>query len=402
MPEFVYEALELNTGQIVKDEGEFQDVYELFRSLRARGLILLKYKVKHQKFWERLTYRVTRRELAEFCRNLAFMIRGGVPLVQALSDIARATDNPRLASAIKKLMHDVEAGYSFSESIKSGARIFSPIVEALVYVGEETGRLEDTLEAAAEHLLKVEEIVSNTKRALIYPAFLFSMMSLALAFWIFFVLPRVIKLFQSMHVRLPAPTRFLIAFVEICTNYWYYPVSFVVLFVFLGILAARTRKGRFWATKVLLKVPLFRTIVRCSLMAFFFEYTGLLLQAGIDLFRSVEIMQRSMNSPFMDAIFEQMKTRLREGFSLTEACESTRFFNPLELRMIKIGEDSGRLVEQMRYLAEYYYQSLERLVESLSKVLEPVLLIVAGVIFLILALALIGPIYELISQIGRM
>lgn len=104
----------------------------------------------------------------------------------------------------------------------------------------------------------------------------------------------------------------------------------------------------------------------------------------------------------MDAIFEKIKARLREGFSLTEACESTTFFNPLELRMIRIGEESGRLVEQMRYLAEYYYQSLERLVQSLSKVLEPVLLMVAGVIFLIMALALIGPIYELISQIGRM
>ncbi|AEH45741.1 Type II secretion system F domain protein [Thermodesulfatator indicus DSM 15286] len=402
MPEFVYEALEPATGRRIKDEGYFEGPLELLRWLERRGLILIRYRLKKRYFWEELfAPKVTRVELAEFCRNLAFMIRGGVPLIQALEDLEKTAENKTLAKAIRKLRQNVEEGKPFYESIKEHPKVFYPIVQALTLVGEETGRLDETLYSAAEHLLRVDEIISTTKRALIYPAFILVSMTGALAFWIFFVLPRILTLFQEMKVKLPLATRILIALVSFCTSNWFYFLAVPFGLVVAGLFVWKVPRARFYFEKIILKLPLVGKVRRTSFMAFFFEYTALLLEAGVNLMRTLEIMQESLKNPYMDEIIMTLKNRIEEGFSFFEACEGTGFFSPLELRMVKVGEETGRLVDQLRYLADYYYQRLERLVATLSKMLEPILITVAGLLFLIIVLALIGPIYDMISQIGK-
>ncbi|OAG28615.1 type II secretion system F family protein [Thermodesulfatator autotrophicus] len=401
MPVFIYEALEPATGKRIKDEGEFTSPLELLRWLERQGLVLLKYKPKKHYLWESLFQpRVTRRELAEFCRNLAFMIKGGVPLIQALEDLEKTTDNKTLARAIRKLRRNIEGGKTFHETIKEHEKIFYPIVQALTLVGEETGRLDETLSAAAEHLLRVDEIISNTKRAFIYPGFVLVSMTAALAFWIFFVLPQILTLFKEMRVELPLATRILIAVVSFCTANWIYFLFFPMLIAFVLLGAWKNRQFRFYLEKGILRLPFIGKVKRASLMAFFFEYSALLLEAGVNLMRTLEIMGQSLKNPYMDEILKTLKARIESGFSLFEACQATDFFSHLELRMIGVGEETGRLVEQLRYLADYYYQNLERLVAVFSKIIEPILIVIAGLMFLIIALALIGPIYDMISQIG--
>jgi len=402
MPEFVYEALDPRNGKVVKDIGEFQDVRELFQWLKRQGFVLLRYRKRRFNWREKFFTKVSRRELAEFCRNLAFMIKGGVPLLPALSDLAKTTENPRLVKAIHRLIKNIESGKPFSESLKSGDMVFSPIVIALVQVGEESGRLDQTLEAAAEHLLRLDEIISNTKRALIYPVFLLGLISFAFAFWIFFVLPKILVLFQEMNISLPLPTRILIAVVSFFKTHWGLLFGFSLVLGCLLFLIFKSRKGRFLIEKISFRFPLVSRVQRLSMLAFFFEYTALLLEAGVDLLRSLEIMQQCLRRPTIDYLLQEIRQKIEGGFSLAVACEMTNFFTPLELRMLKVGEETGKLVEQLSYLADYYYKGLQNLVESLSKTLEPALIIVAGVIFLMIGVALIGPIYDLISQMGNM
>ncbi|WP_022853394.1 type II secretion system F family protein [Thermodesulfatator atlanticus] len=401
MPEFTYEAFDPRTGKHIKESAEFSSVLELFQRLQDRGIILIKYKQKRSWGLRGLSFsRVSRRELAEFCRNLAFMLRGGVPILHALADLEKATENKSLAKAIRKLRSYVEEGRSFSEGLETTENVFSPIVKALTLVGEESGKLPETLEAASEHLLRVDEIISNTKRALIYPTFVFISMTAALAFWIFFVLPRILSLFQEMNTELPLATKVLIKIVSFSAANWPY-FSLPPLLIALGtILVIKNEKCKFFWEKFSLKIPLLKKIKRYSLLAFFFEYIALLLYSGISLMRSLEIMQKSFKSPYFFQILELIKKRIEEGYSFTRACEVSSFFSHLELRMIKVGEETGNLVEQLRYLADYYYQGLEHLVTALSKIIEPMLIIIAGLMFLIIALALIGPIYDLVSQIG--
>ena len=400
MPLYLYKAFNPNTRQIIKEEGEFEDVNHLFQYLKNKGLILKSYRRKIINF-SLNRKKVSRRELAELCRNLAFLIRGGVPLLEALSDLAQTTESISLAKAIRKLSQDIESGKSLSDALKDQEKIFAPIIQALVLVGEETGRLDQTLEAAAKHLLKVDDIVRTTKRALIYPTFLFLMMALVLIFWLVFVLPKILNLFQDMNINLPIMTKFLLTIIKNLQKAWPILITFSFIILFILTCLKFTKKGKFFLEIILLKMPLLGRIKRLTIIAYFFEYLGLLLEAGIDIINSLEIMKKSLKNPMAQRFINQIENKLLSGFDFTSACKTTNFFNQLELKMIRVGEETGKLNEQLSYLSNYYYHRLEELVDILIKIFEPIVIIVLGLFFMIIALALIGPIYELISQIGN-
>lgn len=398
MPVYVYQAFDPQNGRIFKEEGEFHDLKDLFLFLHNQGLILIKYRPK---YWKLVLHRgPSRRELAEFCRNLALLIRAGIPLVQALEDLKKSTKHRVLKITLGRLIKSLAEGRTLTEGLQKDEKIFAPIILALIHVGEETGRLDETLERAADHLLRVDEIISNTKRALLYPLFILISMSGALFFWIFFVFPKVLELFKEFGKDLPWTTRMLLEGVVFLKTSW--PV-FILGSLGLGVtlyLLWRWPKSNFILEKILLKVPLIGHAKRLSMMAFFFEYLALLFEAGIDTIRCFEIISQSHQSPFLRRTIARLKEKLLEGFSLASTFEEAKLFKPLELRMIKVGEESGRLVEQFRYLADYYYQALEAFVSTLSKVIEPIFILVAGVLFLAMALALLGPIYDLIGNLG--
>ncbi len=400
MPYFVYQAYDPRTRKIIKESGNFYDLSQLFYFLKRQGLILLKFKTRTFSFYLTFFSKVTRPELAEFCRNLAFLIKGGVPFQQALLDIHRSIENQSLRRAIRDIIQYVNEGSSFSEALKKHSKTFGPIIQALVSLGEETGQLDKTLEDAADHLMRVHEIVINTRRALLYPSFVLFSMTAALVFWLFYVLPKILRLFKELNIVLPLPTRILMILVKFLSSYW--PIILFIIFflvVFL-VLSLRFSKSRFFLEKISLKLPFIRLIYRHSIMAFFFEYLSLLLQAGIEVIRSTQILEDSINSIFTKKLIQDLRKYIIDGFSFSKACEMVGFFNALEQRMIYVGEETGRLVEQLRYLADYYYRSLGNLVATMSKIVEPVLIIIAGFLFLLIALALLGPIYDLMSNLG--
>ena len=209
MSVFVYEAFDPKKGKIVKDRGNFRDISQLFYFLKRQGLVLIKYKIRRFSIDDQFS-KITRPELAEFCRNLAFLLKAGIPFQQALVDIYKTTKNKKLKTAITDIIQRINDGETFSQSLKAHINTFGPIIQALVALGEETGQLDRTLEDAADHLLRVHEIVQNTKRALMYPLFVLFSMTGAFVFWIVYVLPKVVSLFKELNVQLPLSTRILI------------------------------------------------------------------------------------------------------------------------------------------------------------------------------------------------
>ncbi len=398
MPVYVYQAFDPENGRLFQEEGEFQDLRELFLFLQSQGLILIKYR---HKYWKEIWRRgPSRRELAEFCRNLALLIRAGIPLIQALGDLKKTTKHKALKISIGRLIRNLTEGRSLSEGLRKDEKLFAPIILALIHVGEETGRLDETLERAADHLLRVEEIVSNTKRALLYPLFVLVSMGGALLFWIFFVFPKILELFKEFGTNLPWATRLLLESVKFSKTYWAVFLLWGLVSLAVAYALWRWSPTRLFLEKLLLQIPLIGPARRLSMMAFFYEYLALLFEAGLDAIRCFEIIGEAHQNPFLRQTIGRLKEALLEGFPLATAFEEIRLFNPLELRMIRVGEESGRLIEQFRYLADYYYQALEAFVNTLSKVIEPILIILAGLLFLALALALLGPIYDLIGNLG--
>ncbi len=398
---YVYRALNTQTGRTLEDRGEFRDVGELFRFLRTRDCILLHYRL-HREGLRRFLAKVRRLELAEWCRNLSFLFGAGVPIVQGLEDLRRHTDNPALKVAIAGVLNAIQEGYSFAESLKKHPKVFPPVLCSLAGIGEETGRLDQTLEDAAVHFTRIDDIVSQTKRALWYPSFIVTAMAVALAVWFVYVLPKIFALFKDMGLALPLPTRILMAVADAAKVYWPLLPSVLCLLVMLWIFSKKFEKLGLLMEEGLLRTPIVGRAWRLSILAFFFEYMSLLLGSGLDVLRSLELMQRSVRSRKLQKLIPRMEASIRQGMSVGESCETTAFFNPMELRMVRTGEETGKLVDQLKLLGDFYYKQLITFVETLPKILEPVLLAVAGVVFLGIVLALLGPIYELVGAMGKM
>ncbi len=394
-----YEALAPDGTKIV-DEGQFGTSAELYRSLRDQGYVLLDYKKKIFRFGSLFPVRIKRGVLAEFFRNLALVLKAGVPLVEALQDIADSPGAVKFRIVIKDLVQRIRSGELFSEALSHHESIFPNIVIVLARLGEETGQLDRTLEDAANHLERVQEIIDKTKRALSYPVVILTAMIGALAFWLIYVLPKLFELFKSLGLKkLPIMTRILFSVVEGVKAYWFVLPTTVVILTVFGILASRNQKLKlFWDT-LWSKVPLVGRIIKASQLAFFFEYLALLTASGIDVIRSLDVMEGAITHQILKKDISKVKKLVLSGFSLSEAFRECSFFEAFILRMIKVGETTGHMPEQLKILADFYMVKVNRMVDSMAKTLEPLLIIFAGIIFVIIVMGLLGPIYDMMGSL---
>ena len=399
MATFTYEAVTSEGGRI-KDEGEFSSPAELYRHLRNQGLTLLKYKRRRFSFSKIIPCRIKRTQLAEFLRNLALVLKGGVTLREALSDFAASPGIPCLKHVIRDLVKRIEGGELFSEALSHHPKIFPNIVIVLVRLGEETGRLDKTLEDGADHLERVQEIIDKTKRAVSYPAVVLFAMTGALAFWLLYVMPKLFELFRSLGLKeLPWATRFLFDAVAALKTWWpVFPMILIMLIVF-RLSAIRNEKIKFIWDNIWTRAPLAGTIIKSSQLAFFFEYLSLLTVAGVDVIRSLEIMESAVTHQILKRGITRIRSEVIGGSGLTEAFQNVSLFEPFILRMVKVGEQTGNMPEQMKILSDHYMVRVNRLVDSMAKALEPALIIFAGMVFLIIAMGLLGPIYDMMGKI---
>lgn len=399
MPVYKYQALN-REGLAVKGEVEALNLEEFFNYLSQEGLIPLKYKVRVYP-WKDFLKKIKRKDLAEFCHNLAFLISAGVPIISALKDLKDTIVNPLLKRKVGKILSEVLKGNPLSEAFKK-VNIFPPIVISLVKIGEETGRLDKTLEEASKHLYRVEEIISQTKRAMMYPVFVIFSILGAFLFWLIYVLPKILDVFKQMQIKLPLPTIILMKVVETFQKYYFLFLLIPLLVVIFLIVLYKNPKTQANVEKVLLKLPFIGFVKRSSFLAFFFEYFSLLLEAGIDILRSFDVMHDSLNTQLPKKIVLKVKNKVVAGLLLSEALKTENIFNPFDIRLINVGEQTGKLPEQMKMLSDHYFNEVQSLIQTISKVLEPMIIAIAGLIFLVIVIALIGPIYELVSQLGRM
>ncbi len=399
MPLYQYTAL-TREGTLTQGEGEFETPEELYYALQREGLTLVNYSTKREFSFPFFKRKVKRKELAEFLHQLAFMLKSGVPIITALEDLEREIKNPALKREVAKIRYFLIRGETFRSALEK-TKLFPPVVLSLVQIGEESGTLDRTVEEASQHLFRIEEIVSQTKRALIYPIFVLLAMLGALSFWIFYVLPKLLQTFKEMGVKLPLATIILMKVVNFMLSIKFYLPPLIIFLIIFTLFLYRHPKTQVPFEKFLLKIPILGRIRRLNFLAFFFEHFALLLSAGIDLLRLLKLMQESFHRIYHKNIVKSIENSLLAGESIANSMKKEKIFRPLDIRMVSVGETTGRLEEQMKMLSQFYYTEVQNLVDTLTKILEPVVLAVAGIIFLIIILALIGPIYELISQIGK-
>jgi len=343
----------------------------------------------------------TRADQAELMSNLAMMLKAGLTLTNALEEVSTMNDRPEIANDLSNILIAIQGGASFSEAAANYEHIFPPAILHLVRIGEETGKLDKMLRNGAEHLKRVQAIASDAKQALMYPAFVFFLMGGGFGFWAYYVAPKILELFKEMDVELPALTVIIMEVSQLLQQYLIHIVMVTGITAFLLVSGRKSSKGiRRLTDALLLKLPLIGSIITASSMAFITEYFSLMLQAGIELLNSLDILKKSVGNQIYREKLGEIREDLSKGESIAESFTSKEIFPAYVIRMIKIGESSGTLSEQLMYIAEEYRSKLSILVSTIGKTIEPVVLVVAGVLFAIIIGGLLLPVYDLVSQVS--
>jgi general secretion pathway protein F/type IV pilus assembly protein PilC len=349
----------------------------------------------------RLRRRLSRSLQAEFLHNLSMMITSGMPLVTALEESAGSCENPNIESDIGEIISNIQGGASFSDAAEKYKHIFAKTVIHLIRMGEETGKLAQTLKDASEHLKRIQTIVSDTKQSLLYPSFVFIFLGIGMLFWFYYVVPKIITLFKEMDVALPALTVFLLQVSRFVQTYIFGILLGIIPCILLIVFA---HKKNVWFRKstdaLLLKIPVFSSISSASTLAFITEYFSLLINVGIDIMRSMEILQDSIKSEVYKEKLEEVRSNLARGEGIADSFKQVPLFPSFVVRMINVGEQSGTLPQQLAYIAEDYRNKLSILVATIGKMIEPLVLVVAGVMFAIIVGGLFLPIYDLVGSIS--
>jgi len=246
---------------------------------------------------KKTTVRVPRPILAEFFNNLAMLLEAGVPVLTSLDELEEDTENRFLKLTLKLICSDIEGGQTFAEAIEKHSQIFSPVLLNMIKVGEETGTLDKMLKKCSEHIQHLHEIISGTKRALMYPTFMSITILGSLFFWFWYVVPRIVNLFKEMGVELPLPTKILLWISDFLQAYAGQIVFIVTMLVMLVIILRRISYNfRYHTDKLLLKLPVISTILETSLIARVSEFLGILIGAGVGISRTMKIIINSISN----------------------------------------------------------------------------------------------------------
>ncbi len=382
MSAIVHLEREGNTVVYVKAMGyAFSFIYNIFISLFNKSL--------------------NRSDQADLLNNMSVMLRSGVSLITSLEKTVDTARSPRVANDIKNIIANLKGGASFSEVAEKNSHIFPESALYLIRIGEETGRMDEMLKKASEHLKKIQGIMNDTKQALIYPAFAFLAIAGSVLFWFYVVVPNIVEIFQEMNVDLPDITVFLINISGFLQEYFIFMITSIVLIV-SGVIISRlkSRLFRLVTDAMMLKIPVVGTIISISNMAYVSEYLSLLMASGINLLKSVAILKDSMKNEVFRTKLEIIGQNLKRDSSIANSFEKAEIFDTYMIQMISIGEVSGNLTDQLSYVSEEYNNRLSLAVATAGKMLEPLVLVIGGTIFAVIVGGLLLPIYDLLGQIA--
>lgn len=341
--------------------------------------------------------------LGEFLRDLGLMQTAGIPMIDALSALAQERQAGGGSGAVSTLaaeLHaDLQRGQALSDAMARYGHWFPETVTNLVRIGEQTGNVGPMLQQGAEHVERLQKIRRDIRATLIYPTFVFASMFAVAAFWILYVIPNLAKLFQQLRAELPAITRMTVAFAHGLAAHL--PVVLIVLagaFICYFWALRRFESVARFTHEGLHRLPVIKRLMVASGMALMTEHLALLVRAGVDMVSAWEVLIRTTRDRYYRWRLQTIYGALRNGDTVGAAMGRVGGFPPMVVRMIGVGESTGKLDEQLFHLANEYRARLEVLVRSLSEVLKPLIILVAGALFLFLIVSMMLPVYDLVRQ----
>jgi len=334
-------------------------------------------------------------DLLLFSRQMYSLLKAGVPILRALAGLQESSTTVVFKHTLQRVRESLESGRELSVSLQRQGGVFSPFFIAMVYVGETTGRLEEIFLRLFHHMEFQEEMRGQVKSALRYPVFVVVVMAIALAIINLFVIPQFAKVYAGFGARLPTITQWLIGFSNFCVEYWWLLASIVVGSIFSFKAWIATADGRYRWDRFKLRVPIAGPIVLKATLARFARSFALAIRSGVTAVHGLTLVAQVVDNSYMAERIEKMRDGIERGESVLRTAISAGVFTPVALQMVMVGEEAGSLDDMMDEVADMYTREVQYDLKSLGAQIEPVLIVLLGILVLIVALGVFLPIWDL-------
>jgi type IV pilus assembly protein PilC len=344
--------------------------------------------------------RITRRELIAFCFHLEQLTRAGVPIIESLADLRDSLDNPRFREVLADLIESVEGGKTLSQALAGHPKVFDEVFVSLIQAGEETGNLPEVLHNLTESIKWQDELAAQTKKLVMYPAFMGIVVVLVTLFMMLYLVPKMVGFIKNMGQELPIHTQVLIATSNFLTSYWYIVVFLPVLLAAAIAFAVKTNphaRYRFDAAK--LAIPWIGEIFKKIILSRFAGVFAMMYASGISVLDSIRTTQGIVGNTFIQEGLQRVEEMIGDGQNITVAFQNVGLFPPLVIRMLRVGENTGSLDTALSNVSYFYNRDVRESISRVQAMIEPAMTMIVGAILGWVMLSVLGPIYDTISKL---
>ncbi len=400
MPHFAYKGRD-REGAVVTGRLEAVSADAVASELQNAGIVPVEIQetaapAEGNPLWARLRERKPGLvDRIQFARQLHTLLKAGVPIIRALQGLADNLDNPAFARVLREVVRDLESGHDLAAALSHHPEIFDDLFVSLVRVGEQTGRLDESLLRLSFYLEREKDTRDRIKAAMRYPLFVISAIVVALVIINLFVIPTFAAIFEKFHAELPWQTRLLLTVSNFMIEWKWWLLGGAVLTVLALRQYVKTPRGRLLWDRFKLRLPIVGRILHETLLARFANAFAMTLRSGVPLLQGITVVSRAVDNTWVERHILQMRGGIELGESLTRTAAQTGMFTPLVLQMIAVGEETGAVDEMLENVSEFYDREVDYQLKNLSSAIEPILIIIIGAMVLILALGVFLPMWDL-------
>jgi len=399
VPSFHYKAVD-KTGRPARGGLEAVNEADLELRLRRMGLDLVTCKAVQRKTSRSGGGRVTRLDLINFCFDTEQMSRSGISMLDGLRDLRNSIESPRFREVLTVMIEDMEGGKMLSQCMSAHPEVFSKVFVSLVGAGEATGRLPEVFQSLAESLKWQDELASQTKRLLIYPAMVMLVVFAVVVFLLVYLVPQVTGLLKTMGIEMPIQTRVLIAASNLVIGWW--PLLFgipIIAAIVATVSVSRSPRIEYLWDHAKLRLPIVGAILQKIILARFATFFALMYESGITVLDAMRTSEDIVGNRVIADGLQRAGAQVSAGASLTECFHNLGIFPPLVIRMLRVGENTGALDVALRNVNYFYTRDVRESVDKALKMLEPTITLGLGMVLALIMWSVLSPVYDVLGKL---
>jgi type IV pilus assembly protein PilC len=400
VPSFEYKAVD-KTGRPARGGLEAVNEADLELRLRRMGLDLITCKSVDRKL-SRFTAggRITRQDLINFCFDIEQMSRSGIPMLDGLRDLRNSIEGPRFREVLTVMIEDMEGGKVLSQCMAAHPETFDKVFVSLVGAGEATGRLPEVFQSLGESLKWQDELASQTKRLLIYPAMVLLVVIAVVFFLLIYLVPQVTALLKTMGIQLPIQTRILIAASNVVVEWWPLLLGLPLIGGIVATMSvSRSPRVQYLWDNAKLRLPIVGVILQKIILARFATFFALMYESGITVLEAMRTSEEIVGNRVIADGLQRAGAQVSAGASLTECFQNLGIFPPLVIRMLRVGENTGALDVALRNVNYFYTRDVRESVDKALKLLEPTITLALGIVLALIMWSVLSPVYDVLGKL---